>query len=174
MREEVTKVTVIIHIDTKRGNGIIHQRLIQELKSHRGSRNITSCSQNLLYNNANERKYLHLLSPPIILAAEGINAPAATGAFSFAIIYHVSITFLGALMSTLTIDEQVALLMQGTEYGDKELEETMRRELRERLIEAKREGRALRVYCGFDPTTSDPGAWSRCHLCRRRLHIANR
>jgi tyrosyl-tRNA synthetase len=58
-------------------------------------------------------------------------------------------------MSILTIDEQVALLMQGTEYGDKDLEETMRCELRERLIEAKGEGRALRVYCGFDPTTSD-------------------
>jgi tyrosyl-tRNA synthetase len=58
-------------------------------------------------------------------------------------------------MSTLTIDEQVALLMQGTEYGDKELEETMRGELGERLLEAQKEGRALRVYCGFDPRTSD-------------------
>lgn len=55
----------------------------------------------------------------------------------------------------MNIDGQVALLMQGTEYGDKELEETMRRELRERLIEAGKEGRPLRVYCGFDPTTSD-------------------
>lgn len=58
-------------------------------------------------------------------------------------------------MSTLTIDQQVALLMQGAEYGDKELEETMRRELRARLLEAQKEGRPLRVYCGFDPRTSD-------------------
>ena len=58
-------------------------------------------------------------------------------------------------MPKIPIEEQVALLMQGTEYGDKELEETMRRELRERLIEAENEGRPLRVYCGFDPRTSD-------------------
>jgi tyrosyl-tRNA synthetase len=58
-------------------------------------------------------------------------------------------------MTKLTIDEQVALLMQGTEYGDKELEQTMARELRERLIEAEKESRPLRVYCGFDPRTSD-------------------
>jgi tyrosyl-tRNA synthetase len=31
----------------------------------------------------------------------------------------------------------------------------MTRELRERLIEAGREGRPLRVYCGYDPRTSD-------------------
>lgn len=58
-------------------------------------------------------------------------------------------------MSNFTIDQQVALLMQGTEYGDKELEETMRRELRQRLIEAQKENRPLRVYCGFDPRTSN-------------------
>ncbi len=58
-------------------------------------------------------------------------------------------------MPTLPIDEQVALLMQGTEYGDKDLQENMRRELRDRLIEVQKEGRPLRVYCGFDPTTSD-------------------
>jgi tyrosyl-tRNA synthetase len=58
-------------------------------------------------------------------------------------------------MPTLTIDEQVALLMQGTEYGDEELKQNMTRELRERLIEVQKEGRPLRVYCGFDPRTSD-------------------
>jgi tyrosyl-tRNA synthetase len=58
-------------------------------------------------------------------------------------------------MSKIPIDDQVALLMQGTEYGDMQLEEAMRRELRERLIEAELEGRPLRVYCGFDPRTSD-------------------
>jgi tyrosyl-tRNA synthetase len=55
----------------------------------------------------------------------------------------------------MNIDEQVELLMQGTEYGDEELKQAMRTELRERLIEAQQEGRPLRVYCGFDPRTSD-------------------
>jgi tyrosyl-tRNA synthetase len=55
----------------------------------------------------------------------------------------------------LSIDEQVALLMQGTEYGDEQIKQNMTRELRERLIEAGREGRPLRVYCGYDPRTSD-------------------
>ncbi len=45
--------------------------------------------------------------------------------------------------------------MQGTEYGDRSLRSAMQAELRERLIEAEREGRPLRVYCGFDPRTSD-------------------
>lgn len=31
----------------------------------------------------------------------------------------------------------------------------MRRELRERLIEAEKQGRPLRVYCGYDPRTTD-------------------
>jgi len=55
----------------------------------------------------------------------------------------------------MRIDEQVALLMQGTEYGDKELKGNMTNELRQRLIEAENEHRPLRVYCGFDPRTSD-------------------
>ena len=54
-----------------------------------------------------------------------------------------------------SVDEQVALLMQGTEYGDEQLKQAMARELKERLIEAGKEGRPLRVYCGFDPRTSD-------------------
>jgi tyrosyl-tRNA synthetase len=45
--------------------------------------------------------------------------------------------------------------MQGTEYGDEELKQNMASELRERLLEAQKEGRPLRVYCGFDPRTSD-------------------
>jgi tyrosyl-tRNA synthetase len=53
------------------------------------------------------------------------------------------------------IDEQVGLLMQGTEYGDQALQAAMAAELRQRLIDADREGRRLRVYCGFDPRTSD-------------------
>jgi tyrosyl-tRNA synthetase len=45
--------------------------------------------------------------------------------------------------------------MQGTEYGDAKLQEAMRVELRDRLILARKEGRPLRVYCGYDPTSSD-------------------
>lgn len=58
-------------------------------------------------------------------------------------------------MTKQTIDEQVALLMQGTEYGDAALASAMEAELRARLVEADREGRPLRVYCGFDPRTAD-------------------
>jgi len=52
---------------------------------------------------------------------------------------------------SLSLDEQVALLMQGTAYGDDALSRNMAEELREKL----KEGRPLRVYCGFDPRTSD-------------------
>jgi tyrosyl-tRNA synthetase len=55
----------------------------------------------------------------------------------------------------MTIDEQVEYLMQGTEYGDDELKKAMSVELRQRLIEAEKEKRPLRIYCGFDPRTSD-------------------
>ena len=54
-----------------------------------------------------------------------------------------------------TLDEQLDVLMSGAEYGDPEITNTMRRELRERLIEAENEGRPLRVYCGYDPRTAD-------------------
>ncbi len=58
-------------------------------------------------------------------------------------------------MSKLTIDEQVAILMRGAEFGDEQIKEHMREELRERLIESKKTGRPLRVYCGYDPTAPD-------------------
>ncbi|GAB4570213.1 MAG: tyrosine--tRNA ligase [Anaerolineae bacterium] len=54
-----------------------------------------------------------------------------------------------------SIDEQVEILMQGTAYGDPQTREHMKAELRERLIEAEKEGRPLRVYCGYDPRTTD-------------------
>jgi tyrosyl-tRNA synthetase len=54
-----------------------------------------------------------------------------------------------------SIDQQVAQLMQGTEYGDPLLQQAMSDELRQRLIAAEREGRPLRVYCGYDPTSAD-------------------
>ncbi|MCA9869133.1 MAG: tyrosine--tRNA ligase, partial [Anaerolineae bacterium] len=55
----------------------------------------------------------------------------------------------------MPIDEQVAILMQGTSYGDEETKRQMAAELRGRLMEAQREGRPLRVYCGYDPTKPD-------------------
>jgi tyrosyl-tRNA synthetase len=55
----------------------------------------------------------------------------------------------------VNIEEQVELLMQGTEYGDEELKKAMTNELRQRLLDSQTEGRPLRVYCGFDPTTTD-------------------
>jgi tyrosyl-tRNA synthetase len=55
----------------------------------------------------------------------------------------------------VTIEDQVALLMQGTQYGDDSLKAAMAKELKERLELAEREGRPLRVYCGFDPRTAD-------------------
>jgi tyrosyl-tRNA synthetase len=54
-----------------------------------------------------------------------------------------------------SIDEQVDILMSGAEYGDPKTRETMARELKERLIQAEKEGRPLRVYCGYDPRTAD-------------------
>ncbi len=55
----------------------------------------------------------------------------------------------------MNINEQVATLMQGTEYGDAELKRAMETELRQRLQEAEKSGRKLRVYAGFDPRTTD-------------------
>jgi tyrosyl-tRNA synthetase len=55
----------------------------------------------------------------------------------------------------MSVDEQVAYLMQGTEYGDEDLKQAMAKELRQRLVKAQQEERPLRVYAGFDPTTSD-------------------
>ncbi len=49
------------------------------------------------------------------------------------------------------VDEQLQILMQGTEYGDAQLAAKMHAELRERLLL----GRPLRVYCGYDPTATD-------------------
>lgn len=55
----------------------------------------------------------------------------------------------------MNIEEQVELLMQGTDYGDEELQKAMASELRERLKIAEKEKRPLRVYCGYDPTSTD-------------------
>jgi tyrosyl-tRNA synthetase len=55
----------------------------------------------------------------------------------------------------VNIEEQVEQLMLGTEYGDEELKKAMTTELRQRLMDAQTEGRPLRVYCGYDPTSTD-------------------
>ena len=55
----------------------------------------------------------------------------------------------------MNIEEQVELLMQGTDYGDEELQKNMAKELRERLVASEKEKRPLRVYCGYDPTSTD-------------------
>lgn len=55
----------------------------------------------------------------------------------------------------MNIEEQVSFLMQGVEYGDASLHTAMENELRERLVEAERQGRPLRVYCGYDPRRAD-------------------
>jgi len=55
----------------------------------------------------------------------------------------------------LVIENQVALLMQGTEYGDEEIKAAMNAELKNRLIMAEKENRPLKIYCGYDPTKAD-------------------
>src|SRR3972149_10913002 len=57
----------------------------------------------------------------------------------------------GELLMSLPLDQQVALLVQGAEYGDEQLAKAMEAELRAKLAE----GRPLRVYCGYDPRTAD-------------------
>jgi len=55
----------------------------------------------------------------------------------------------------MPIEEQVEVLMSGTAYGDRATRQNMAADLRNRLGECQREGRPLRVYCGYDPRTSD-------------------
>lgn len=55
----------------------------------------------------------------------------------------------------MNIDEQVEYLMQGADFGDPSIADAMAEELRERLIESEKTGKALRVYCGYDPTSTD-------------------
>ncbi|NOZ06806.1 MAG: tyrosine--tRNA ligase [Chloroflexi bacterium] len=50
-----------------------------------------------------------------------------------------------------SVDEQLSILMRGVDFGDDQIYETMKKELRSRLSE----GRPLRVYCGYDPTATD-------------------
>ena len=50
-----------------------------------------------------------------------------------------------------SIDEQVDAILLGAEFGDEQLAKSMENELRERL----KEGRPLRVYVGYDPSSPD-------------------
>lgn len=51
----------------------------------------------------------------------------------------------------LPVEEQMTILMSGTEFGDDTLRKRMEGELRARLSE----GRSIRVYLGVDPTSPD-------------------
>ena len=53
--------------------------------------------------------------------------------------------------SAQPVEEQLAAIMRGTDFGDEGTRRTMERELRERLAS----GRPLRIYCGYDPTSVD-------------------
>jgi tyrosyl-tRNA synthetase len=55
----------------------------------------------------------------------------------------------------MSLDEQVAYLMQGADYGDEQVKKAMAGELKERLLEAEKEKRPLKIYCGYDPTAPD-------------------
>jgi tyrosyl-tRNA synthetase len=55
----------------------------------------------------------------------------------------------------MNIDQQVGYLMRGTAYGDPAMHKAMEQELSDRLIESQKTGKPLRVYCGYDPRTSD-------------------
>ncbi len=54
-----------------------------------------------------------------------------------------------------SIDEQVAILMHGSDFGNQQIKEMMTQELRQRLTEASQESRPLRIYCGYDVTAPD-------------------
>jgi tyrosyl-tRNA synthetase len=58
-------------------------------------------------------------------------------------------------MEITAIQKQVAILMQGTEYGDEEIRKSMETGLFNKLVKAEKENRPLQVYCGYDPTSSD-------------------
>jgi tyrosyl-tRNA synthetase len=53
------------------------------------------------------------------------------------------------------VEQQLAILMRGVDFGDPTIRTNMEAELRLRLTESASDNRPLRVYCGFDPTASD-------------------
>lgn len=57
--------------------------------------------------------------------------------------------------SQVPVEQQVEAIFYGTEFGDAALQAAMRREFAERLREAEKEGRPLRIYAGYDPSRPD-------------------
>lgn len=55
----------------------------------------------------------------------------------------------------ISVEEQLAILMRGADFGDEQTYKNMEAELRQRLRESATSGRPLRVYCGYDPTSPD-------------------
>lgn len=59
------------------------------------------------------------------------------------------------MATNLSIDEQVAILMRGADFGDAQTYANMEKELRTRLLESQESGRPLKVYLGVDPSAPD-------------------
>ncbi|WP_423226391.1 tyrosine--tRNA ligase [Candidatus Amarolinea aalborgensis] len=59
------------------------------------------------------------------------------------------------MATNLSIDEQVAILMRGADFGDAQTYANMEKELRARLLESQQNGRPLKVYLGVDPSAPD-------------------
>ena len=53
------------------------------------------------------------------------------------------------------VEEQMRILMRGVDFGDEQTRINMEKELRQRLERSRQTGKPLRVYCGFDPTSTD-------------------
>ncbi|MBZ5522912.1 MAG: tyrosine--tRNA ligase [Acidobacteriia bacterium] len=58
-------------------------------------------------------------------------------------------------MAKIPVEEQVRAIMFGAEFGDPALRNKMGEELRDKLIEAEKTGKPLRVYAGYDPSKPD-------------------
>lgn len=58
-------------------------------------------------------------------------------------------------MSFPPVEEQLAIILRGVDYGDELLFEAMREELRLRLEESRSQGRPLTAYVGVDPTGTE-------------------
>lgn len=59
------------------------------------------------------------------------------------------------MTTNVSIDEQVAILMRGADFGDAQTYANMEKELRVRLLESQQSGRPLKVYLGVDPSAPD-------------------
>lgn len=55
----------------------------------------------------------------------------------------------------LPVDEQMAILMRGVDFGDEQTYKNMEADLRARLEASYASGKPLRIYCGYDPSSPD-------------------